>query len=217
MFLHEQTLSDPTGADATMRVGTEPAPTMSYLDSFYSNFDVAAAMAEKRAAEDKFAEARAEKEAADAKMRDAAARASMAETAITGYVTWQETQNDEGKGANGAGTDISAVAIANEGGPAVITGAPGGSNSPTGRASVHALIDSGPDDATWTIPSLAEALDVGQEFHHAIGVSLQRLTRDGKIARVRKGVYTKLPSEPVAPGAEEGREMRLNGSQEGPG
>jgi hypothetical protein len=219
MFL-QQTVSGSAAPDATMVADTEPASTMSYLDTLYSNFDIAAAMDEKRTADERAAEARAEKDAAEAKMREAIRRANMAEAAIAGYRTWQETQSGEAKDTDtaNAGSIGTAEASVSASGALASAGTPGGSNSPTGRASVHALIEGGADGVMWTIPSMADALGVGPESHHAIGVSAQRLTRDGKIARVRKGAYVKLPSATVGAAAEEGGEMRLNGgSQDGPG
>jgi hypothetical protein len=219
MFL-QQAVSGAAAPDATIGDDTGRASTMSYLDTLYSNFDIAAAMDEKREAEKRAAEARDERDAADVKMRKAIRRANMAEAAIAGFRAWQEAQGGgatDKAAASDTRADSAVESAILRGGSQVATGAPGGSKSPTGRASVNALIDNGPDDAAWTIPSMAEALGVGPEAHHAIGVSAQRLARDGKIARPRKGTYTKLPSATVTPAAEEGREMRLNGSQEGPG
>jgi hypothetical protein len=177
-------------------INAQPA-TMSYLDTLYSNIDVAAINAELRSGQALMAEGNAEMRRGEAKVNEGRRKTASAEATLAAYRAWQ----------------IASGQISEDDEPlprADRPGALGGSHSPTGRASVLALIENGADTAEWTIPTLADALGVGPESHHAIGVSVQRLARDARIRRVRKGFYTKLLSPNDSPGGEEEREMRLS-------
>ena len=93
--------------------------------------------------------------------------------------------------------------------------------SRTSRRAISDLIYGGDDEAEWTIGSVADALGLGEDTHHAIGVpSLAALAVNCErpSLRRRKGVYTKLPPATVTAGAGEERGGLLeSGSQEGPG
>lgn len=93
----------------------------------------------------------------------------------------------------------------------------GNADSPTGRNSIRRLMERHSPNKSWTIPTIAKALDLPSDAHGRLGMSLQRLARDGEVRRTRKGVY-KLPPATVTAGAGEGREATSdNGSQNGSG
>lgn len=78
-----------------------------------------------------------------------------------------------------------------------------GSGGTGGRAAIRKLFAEHFPDTEWTTPTVAEAMGLGKEHHHAIQVHLSRMARDGELLRPRKGVYT-LPPEGRTPEGEEG-------------
>jgi hypothetical protein len=183
----------------------------SYLDEHYSNFNVALAMADRQDAEMRASRARKARDDADAELREAEVEAETIQRTIDAYNAWRASRE----------LDELPADQPRVGQPAVIQH---NGTSLTSRASILELIEGGPDEREWTIPSVAEALGLGEEAHHAIGVSLSRMTRiwngeSPKLARRRRGVYTKLPSETVPAGTGEDREVSVedDGSQGGPG
>lgn len=172
--------------------------THSYLDKYFAAFDEDAAQADIDQVAAEVDEKQAAFDLAEAELRHAR---DLLESKRAGLEAWRAWK------AATTGTTTAPVE------PAIENG-----DSPTSRRSLAALIGSHPGDHEWTIPSVADALGLGHDAHHAIGVSLSRMARAGEIFRRRKGVYTKLPPEPVRGDEGGNREVRLApGSQFGTG
>jgi hypothetical protein len=170
-----------------------------YLETFFAGFD----------------EARAAKAVADADAEalKAAAHAHSQRQVLDAYRAWKRTQDGDN---TEAATTRSESAIDH----IIIQAIPsknGDTQSPTGRDAVRSVFLDDAADQEWTIPLVAEALGLGTEYHKRIGITLQRLVKDGVVVRPRKGRY-KLPTETVAAGSVEEREaVSENGSQNGSG
>jgi len=157
-----------------------------YLDNFYGQFDVEAVQRQIDEARDQ--------------VRGAQERLNAAEASMAAYQAWQAVRTDDSASSNGRHT-AGSVPDASPLRPVTSRDLP-----PTGRRALLALIDATPG-RTWSIPSVAGTLGLSHEAHHAIGVSLSRLAREGKIARPSKGVYTKLAASADAAPRRENREM----------
>jgi hypothetical protein len=144
---------------------------MSFLDRVFANFD------EQEALEDY---ARAEREMHDANTGLKAA-VEKAEKARHDFIVIEETVD---AWERWSGRKIRATAEAEH-------QANGGGTG--GRAAIRELLRQHSPDKEWTIPTVADAMGLAKEHHHAIQVHLGRMARDGELQRPRKGVY-RLPS-----------------------
>jgi predicted phage tail protein len=160
-----------------------------YLDTHFSNFDAPKVAEELRVATQ--TAQRAEREWQEARRAVAALQATM-----DAFHAWQASHARIEVGIAAERSNAGRISTSN-------------GESQTGRKSILALIEGGSDRREWTIPSVADALGLGQAAHHAIGVTLSRLARDGTISRPRKGVYTKLAPERIGPQEGAGPENRL--------
>jgi hypothetical protein len=79
----------------------------------------------------------------------------------------------------------------------------------TGRAQILLLMEGAEEEgiaepaAEWTTPEIREGLGLDESADHGIQVALSRLFRDGKVERVRQGVY-RLPPSGASGGEENG-------------
>jgi hypothetical protein len=170
-----------------------------FLQILYSGFDEAAAEAQLADTERVVEGALVARAEADRVLQKAERERDAAQAALDAYHAWKATLN--GHDTTVRRDDASHVIFQAKHHP--------NEQTPTGRRSILMAIEEGRDEREWTIPSIAAHFGLGPESHHAIGVSVSRLKRDGQIDRPRKGVYTKLAPKAVAAAEGAEREMEL--------
>jgi hypothetical protein len=113
---------------------------------------------------------------------------------LTGWERWRQDRNGDAHGE-------------------AVTKVPTRRRGQSSRAQILGLMAGAEEEgiaepaAEWTTPEVREGLGLDESADHGIQVALSRLYRDGKVERVRQGVYRLLPS-----GASEGEENGDSGS-----
>lgn len=159
---------------------------MSFLDKVFASFDEREAVQERDRALERMQKAEAEVNLAMSQLEDAQREFVTINETITAWERWS------GQSLTPEEAEVSHTGNGGEG-----TG---------GRAAIRTLLAAHSRHREWTTPSVAEAMGLGKEHHHAIQVHLSRMARDGELLRPRKGVYRLLP---------EGRSPEGEGTRDG--